>query len=178
MRKKIMTPARKDLLSGVLFSVFGLLMLAFIIPALVPVSFVPPGQISPRFLPKVICGAITFFALLMLLLAYIQKRHIKASAPGEDDLSVVGDEAPIDVADSPEQPSCFYQWAPLATIGIIAIYFFLLIWIGFIPSSMVAVVSIMLIFGERRWWVIGLTTVLVPAIVWVFAVKLLHIPMP
>jgi small-conductance mechanosensitive channel len=178
MRKKIMIPARKDLLSGVLFSVFGLLMLVVIIPALVPVSFVPPGQISPRFLPKVICGGITFFGLLMLLLAYVQKRRIKAFASVNEDLQVRGDEQTTDAAAKPDEPSCFYQWAPLITIGIIAVYFFLLIWIGFIPSSMVAVVSIMIIFGERRWCVIGLTTVLVPTIVWLFAAKLLHIPMP
>lgn len=175
MQKKVMKPSTKDMMTGVIFLLFGLLMLFVIIPLTVPVSYVPPGQISPRFLPNAICGAITFFALIITVLTYFYRKGDSSSEAAVDT-----DVAEPDACEPAkgETSSAFLMWAPIITMGIIVLYFFLLVWFGFIPSSVFAVLAIMLTFGERRLWVLLVTTIMVPSVVWLFAAKLLNIPMP
>ena len=157
----------KEILSGGIFFVFGLLMLFFIIPVTVPVSFVPPGQISPRFLPIIISTAITIIGFIVLLLAFL-KRKKNMTAVSQTDKDVT----------SGEEISSFLKIAPVLSMLVVAGCFFLLIWAGFLVSSVFAMLAIMLVFGERRWWVLTLASIVVPASAWVFAVKLLKIPMP
>ncbi|MBN2792031.1 MAG: tripartite tricarboxylate transporter TctB family protein [Desulfuromonadales bacterium] len=165
-------------MSGIILTAFGILMLIVIIPQAVPVDFVPPGQISPRFLPKVISAAITVIALLLLVSNLYKCARLKSAAAQVDDTG----ESPAEKSDlktaAESKPAAFLKWAPGISIFLIVAYYFLLIWTGFIVSSIVTMVCVMLTFGERRWWVIVSASAIVPALVWAFAVKLLNLPMP
>jgi len=181
MEKRKLSPSEKDCLSAIIFFVFGILMLAVIIPVGIPVGFVPPGQISPRFLPNFLSAAITFVAALMLLLHFFKRIKSKSSfsksseevSAGES-IEKLSDEKLGDEKKSPKN----LKLAPILSIIIIVVYFLLLIFVGFIPSSIFAMIFTMLMFDERRWYVIVTSSILIPLAVWVFATKLLHLPMP
>jgi hypothetical protein len=169
----------KDILSGGIFFIFGLVMLTFIIPAAVPVSFVPPGQISPRFLPKVITVAITGIGLFVLLLALLKRKKEKAIVTSEEkELSAPEAENANADNQNTEGNPLWLKLAPVFSMLVVMAYFFLMIWTGFLVSSIFAMLAIMIAFGERRWLVLIVASIVVPVSAWVFAVKLLKIPMP
>mgnify|MGYP001454595425 CR=1 FL=1 len=157
----------KEIVSGGIFFAFGIAMLVFVIPATVPVSFVPPGQISPRFLPTVICMVITVIGFLVLLSAVIKRLKTMAATPQTEQ-----------VATAAGTDSTYLKFAPLLSMLIVIISCLLLIWVGFLVSSVFTMLAVMLAFGERRWWVLTVASIIVPISAWAFAVKLLKIPMP
>lgn len=156
---------KKDLLTGLIFLVFAILMLAVIIPYAVPVSFVPPGQISPRFLPEVLTGAILVFSALLLLLPLLKK-----PAPPV--------KAPVSEEESAAENATFLKIAPFLSIAVIIISYLLLIWFGFIACSIFSMAAIMFAFGERNIPKLVIVSLIITALVWLFAVKLLNIPLP
>jgi hypothetical protein len=170
----------REIFSGSIFFLFGIIMLLFIIPATVPVSFVPPGQISPRFLPTVISVAITIIGFLALLLAVFKRKNsMLTMSQTEKEVASDDDKTPrSDNMRNGEEDTFFLRLAPVLSMLIVIAYLFLLIWVGFLISSVFAMLAIMLAFGERRWWVLTIASVVVPISAWVFAVKLLKIPMP
>jgi len=54
---------RANVLSGAALTVFGLLMLIFVIPAQIEQG--PPGMMSPRLVPNLMMGLITVLAVLL-----------------------------------------------------------------------------------------------------------------
>ncbi len=157
---------KKDLLAGLIFLVFAILMLAVIIPYAVPVSFVPPGQISPRFLPEVLTGAILVLSALLLFLPLLKKAVPPAQAPAAADVEPE--------ADNPR----FLKIAPFLSITVIIISYLLLAWFGFIACSIFSMAAIMFAFGERNIPKLFMVSLIITALVWLFAVKLLNIPLP
>jgi uncharacterized protein with PQ loop repeat len=169
--------SKKDRLSAATFVIFGIAMLVWIIPVGIPVAFVPPRQIGPQFLPVVLSAAIAVVAALILVIPVFKQirgrlRHEQISI-AEDRLGVPADHSPGKGAENG-----FLRFAPWLTITIVALYFLLLLRVGFIVSSAFAIVATMLVFGDRRWWAIAILSLAVPLLMWAFAMKLLHIPMP
>ncbi len=156
---------RKDLLAGGIFLIFSLAMLAIIIPFAVPVSFVPPGQISPRFLPEVLSAAILVISALMLILPLMSNKTLSAKQTYES-------------AGKQQKDSSFLKFAPLFSMAAIVISYLLLIWFGFITCSIFSMIAIMFAFGERNIPRLAIISVIITALVWLFAVKLLNIPIP
>ena len=157
--------AKKDLLTGLIFLVFAILMLTVIIPYAVPVSFVPPGQISPRFLPEVLTGAILVFSALLLLLPLLKKSAPPVKAPAADE-------------DPAAENATFLKIAPFLSIAVIIISYLLLAWFGFIACSIFSMAAIMFAFGERNIPKLVIVSLIITALVWLFAAKLLNIPLP
>jgi hypothetical protein len=170
-------PIHKDQLSAIIFLVFGIFMLTVAIPVGIPVSFVPPGQISPRFLPEIIAMAITVVATLILLVPFLYRFLNRSVESGTRDKEAVEDDAKKQL-DKENSSDNFLKWAPILSILIITAYFFLLLWAGFMVSSIFGMTATMLMFGERRWWLILITSTAIPVLVWLFATKLMHLPMP
>ncbi len=156
---------KKDLLTGLIFLVFAILMLAVIIPYAVPVSFVPPGQISPRFLPEVLTGAILVFSALLLLLPLLKKSAPSVKAPATEE-------------EPAAENAAFLKIAPFLSIAVIIISYLLLVWFGFIACSIFSMAAIMFAFGERNIPKLVIVSLIITALVWLFAVKLLNIPLP
>lgn len=177
MRNRKWFLSHKDQLSAILFLVFGIIMLTVAIPVGIPVSFVPPGQISPRFLPEILAASITFVAALMLLIPFLYRFLNRSVESGISDKVTEDDDAKKH-PDKGNSSDNFLKWAPILSILIITVYFFLLLWAGFIVSSIFGMTATMFMFGERRWWTILITSTAIPALVWLFATKLMHLPMP
>ena len=73
---------------------------------------------------------------------------------------------------APEQ-----RWAYLAAfVGFC--FAALMTWAGFLIAALIAMPIVMLIMGERRPLLIGLTTILAVAVIWVFFVHVFHISLP
>jgi hypothetical protein len=169
-----------DWISAAIFLVFSVLMLVWIIPAAIPVAFVPPGQIGPRFWPTTLSAAITVIALLMLVFPLMKRIRDRLIRAGQS----VGPEAVEEKIDQLGEDSLkkgmgngFRRSAPWITAAIIALYFLLFMIAGFIISSAFTIVATMLVFGERRWWAITILALAVPLLMWMFAVQVLHLPM-
>ena len=156
---------KKDLLAGGIFLVFAIAMLTIIIPFAVPVSFVPPGQISPRFLPEVLSAAILVISALILLIPLMSKTSLPATKTKES-------------TGKSHEGTGFLKIAPLFSMAAIVISYLLLIWCGFITCSIFSMIAIMFAFGERNIPRLAIVSVIITALVWVFAVKLLNIPIP
>ncbi|AJY47466.1 tripartite tricarboxylate transporter TctB family protein [Martelella endophytica] len=73
---------------------------------------------------------------------------------------------------APEQ-----RWAYLAAI-VGFCFAGLMAWAGFLVGAVIAMPAVMLIMGERRPLVIGVTTVAAVAVIWIFFVHVFHISLP
>jgi hypothetical protein len=166
-------------LFATIFLIFGIAMVFWIIPVGIPVAFVPPRQIGPQFWPMVLSVAITVVAALILLtpvLRRIRGRHTHPQPSSQTSIDEHKRGAPSEHSHEKGSEDGFRRLAPWLTIAIIGLYLLLLAWVGFIVSSAFAIMATMLVFGDRRWWIIAILALAVPFLMWAFAVKLLHIP--
>jgi len=175
------THSKKDRLSATMFLILGIAMLVWIIPVGIPVAFVPPRQIGPQFWPVALSAAITVVAALILLIPVLRRIRGRFTHLWPSSKTSIAEHKPVLPAKHSHGKGSedgFRRLAPWLTIAIIVLYILLLAWVGFIGSSGFAVVATMLVFGDRRWWAIAVLALAVPLLMWAFAMKLLHIPMP
>lgn len=166
-------------LFATVFLILGIAMVVWIIPVGIPVAFVPPRQIGPQFWPVALSVAITVVAALILLtpvLGRIRGRLTPSRPSSQTSIDEHKRDATAEHSHEKGVEDGSRRLAPWLTIAIIGLYFLLLTWVGFIVSSAFALVATMLVFGDRRWWTIAILALVVPFLMWAFAVKLLHIP--
>jgi hypothetical protein len=169
-----------DWISTTIFLIFSLLMLVWIIPVAIPVAFVPPGQIGPRFWPTTLSAVIMVIAVLMLVAPLMKRFRDSLLRAGPS----IGPEAvekqmghSEDNLPKKGMENGFRRSAPWITAAIIGLYFFFFMLAGFVISSAFTIAATMLVFGERRWWAISILALAVPLLMWMFAVQVLHLPM-
>ncbi len=131
---------------GVFFTVFGILLLALIIPS--QIKYVEGGYPQPRFFPDLI-SAIGVVLGISLLIQGIRKTR----------------------KDSEDQETYTFKWKEtrlvLITLGIIILYVASMYFIPYLPATIVATGVLVALYGQRKIWKIILTAVLVPVIIYV-----------
>jgi len=175
------THSKKDRLSATIFLILGITMVVWIIPVGIPVAFVPPRQIGPQFWPVALSAAITVVAALILLTPVLRRIRGRLLHPRPSSKTSIAEHkwgSPAKHSHEKGAEDGFRRLAPWLTIAIIVLYFLLLARVGFMVSSAFAIVATMLVFGDRRWWAIAILALTAPFLMWAFAVKLLHIPIP
>ena len=121
----------------------------------VPAKFAETAN-SPAFLPNVLLILLAAFSVIYLVHSFVS--HLRTEAQGwvrASDWTLAGGTA-------------------LICIGyVVAIFVF-----GMTLASALCVAAAMYYFGERRLWVIGTITVILPTLLWYFFVKIAHILLP
>ncbi|RVU39566.1 hypothetical protein EOI86_10165 [Hwanghaeella grinnelliae] len=137
---------RANVISGVILVIFGLVMLAVVIP--MQINPGPDGMMSPRLVPGMMMGVVIALSLLLVI------NNIRAKATADDSV------APISRG----------EIRALVTIGVIfgaAILLYLLV--SPLAAGAVIVIGALLALGERRPLVlIAMPTGLLTAIWFLF----------
>ena len=149
---------------------FGLVSL-WLIPNYIEIpSSVQMTGVSPSFWPEVISWAMVVLGLMQAASSYMQlgrarARTVQADTSGAESASV-------------PKISMLAAAKAFLTFGALVGYYFLVEYLGMMVSSMLALFSFTLIYGERRLKFTVPLAVLVPLLLYLFFVKVANIPMP
>ncbi len=147
---------RADVVGSLFLLTFSLLMLLVVIP-----SEVSDGQwygLSPYTYPNAVCGALAIFSVLLLGQAIFKKGHYST-----DQTQII----------SPFQVLIFILLVSVITFGV-----WLISVLGVLIGGPILILSIALIMGERRLWVLLLSSVLPVLVIYVLAIYVLKTPLP
>lgn len=151
----------QDLIIGLIVMTLAIAGLAWLIPAgvQVPARLNSP-LLSPDFWPRILAGLLLAMGLLISIMALRNRQQ-----PPTEDASLT----PI-TAQSRNKGIAF-------VIGLF-VYYLAILWLGIVLASVLALIGFMLLGGQRRWWPMLLTAVLLPVLVYTFFVHIARIPMP
>ena len=146
---------RQDLCLGVVIFLFALLLIFLLIPGFVMNYATGEKGLSPRFFPYLIAFTI---ALLSSILIY------KAVLSAEDQIQAKTSR-PVDRS-------------TLLCVGVFIAYQQAISIIGFIPSSFLALISLMILYGFRNWLTIGIFSAALITVLSFFFEKVAQVPLP
>ena len=157
---------KKDLASGVLFCAIGVLAMFVLIPFGVQVpSTVKIRALSPDFWPILISGAVILAALALIFEAWFMP-----SQPSSEDDSLDATEFELDAAPAALRTG-------LLIIGLFAFYLSLTT-LGVVAASIILLIALMLLFGERRPVLIGALGIGTPILLYLFFRHVASVPIP
>ncbi len=147
-----------EMISGVIFAILGA-VLWLLIPSQIPT--LEKSAINAQTLPKIAIGGMAIFGVGLLL------EGIFAKAKKE---LVITKESFRSAAFKKELRSVLYALFLVA-------YCFMVQPLGFIVSTVILVVAIMLFYGARKWYYYAIPLAMVGIVYYVFRV-LLHVSLP
>jgi putative tricarboxylic transport membrane protein len=161
-----MNPAKKDLVLGIILVLTFSLVFLVVIPAAVVV----PGGIkisatAPDYWPKLISAAIALLGLAVLAQGIIGIKQNPTPPPGKE------------AAGNGENKNSGFFKTATAIIGLLA-YYWLVIPLGIVAASMLALPGFAVIYGERRVKVLVPLALLLPMALYFFFTRVANIPMP
>jgi len=147
---------KADVVGSLLLLAFSLLMLVVVIPA--EVSGGKWYGLSPYAYPNAICGALAIFSLLLLGQAIFKKSHY--------------------LTDNKKILSLFQVLIFTFLVAIIIFGVWLISVLGVLIGGPLLIIFIALVMGERRLWVLFLSSVLPVLLVYGLAIYVLKTPLP
>ncbi len=123
---------KSDLIAGIVLLVFGLAMLAVVIPT--QTSQGGDATISPALLPQICAVGITGLAVLLTLQAVGRLRRGRPAG------------VPVPAAE---------WWAVLAVLLVVGAAIALFMWVSPAVAALLLIVGPMLYMGERRLWLLA-----------------------
>ncbi len=148
---------RGDILAATLCLGFGLIGYFVLVPTAIYVPAQFAGTVnSPAFLSKVL------FVILAVLSAIYLVQSVSAWRQNE-----------------PQKRTRLTDWGLAAGTALICVGYVAAMYIvGMTVASAACVAALIYYFGERRPWVIALVSLILPAFLWIFFVKIAHIFFP
>lgn len=144
-----------DIAAGAVFLALGLLLIFVLIPVGVDEPRkVPFAAASPSYYPKLIGYVIAFLGAAILVLGLSRSPN-----------------------DTPSVGFAPYAKVPVA-MGIMAVFYLVLPFLGFIIGAMLALCALMLLAGERSPKILLLVSALLPLGLYLFFAKVAGIPIP
>ncbi len=149
-------------IAGALYLILGVFMVFVLIPVGVDEpSNVEFAVLAPSYWPRIICLALAALGLGMLVRTWISLRR---GAPGE--------------ADEPSGVSEMVFWRVGLVIAGTFVLYAVLETLGFVLAGAIALALLMLLAGERRPLHVGLISVGIPLLLYLFFTKAASIPIP
>lgn len=165
--------AMRNVLSGMLFVGVAAMLLFFLIPYGVDaprkVKFV---ALHPAYYPRLVTYCLMILGVLVLI-AGMRRLWTDGSAKQTkvvDQSGLVTDDANTNSATQ------FYMLLPIACVC--AAVFFALPHLGFPLTTGIALMVLMPLAGEKRWWLVTLIAILLPMLLYLFFTKVANIPIP
>jgi len=147
---------RADVVGSLLLLTLSLLMLLVVIP-----SEVSDGQwygLSPYAYPNTICGALAIFSVLLLAQAIFKKNHYEV--------------------EQKKILSLFQVFIFVLLVAVITFGVWLISVLGVLIGGPILIASVALIMGERRFWILLLSSVLPVLVIYGLAIYVLKTPLP
>jgi len=154
---------KADIISAGIVTAFGLLLLFVIIPGWVPRHEEGGYGLGAQVMPRITATLVTVLAALFFFARILDRRQQSALESQEDAA------API-----PRSSWVFLGTASLFIIAMTATFQ----WLGFLAAGPLTVAGFMIFMGERRPIPIVLTSVISPAVIYLFFWQLLNFPLP
>ena len=158
-----------DLVTGGLTLLFGFAALSLVPAEVDSAGFAAIRDMrSPAFFPLVAGGLLTVFSALLILRALI--------GGGMQSPLATGDAKPAD-QDAPQDPAA-EPWRVALAAGLLVLAAAGIFWLGFLLTAGGLVAGLAAILGYRRYWLIVLLAVSVPAGIHVLFEQLLSVLLP
>ena len=157
---------RRDIITALVFLLLGLGAIFFVIPNGVKVpSTVKIAALSPDFWPKIVSfGTIAASIFLLIETMIMPQQEID-----EDEV----------------EEATRYQFATLPAalrilvlVTVLFAFYASLTTFGVVAASMVLIFAMMLFFGERKLWLVGLLSFAVPTLLYLFFRYVASVPIP
>ncbi len=155
----------RNVVAGLCFLGFGLLAVALLIPhGIVQPPSVKYRALSPSFWPYIVCGGIAVIGALLLihelLAAARTKDRSRAATPPEE-----------------ARPG-WIAWRPFVVMALLLAIYLTLEFLGFVLTTTLGLVALMLLAGERRPLIVAPVALLLPLALHLFFVKAAQRPIP
>ena len=148
----------RDGLTGVFMIASGLLLLTLIIPHWVTEpSKVRVAALAPSYYPRLVA-----VCLALIGAAILSKVFLGKAKPAE--------------CAKDRRPNAMLRTT--AILSVLTACFLSLEWLGFVLGPAITVALALLLGGERRFWLIGAISLLLPFLLYLFFLKIARIPIP
>ncbi|MEM8976309.1 MAG: tripartite tricarboxylate transporter TctB family protein [Pseudomonadota bacterium] len=157
--------SNKDVLAGLTFVIFGIITLAVLIP--VGIQQPPSVQyraLSPSYWPNIVAGAITALGLALLIASVLAERSRDQADGATNHLEPAG--------------SVWLAVRPLVALAICFALYFGLEPLGFVLTTSIALVALMVLAGEYRPQIVIPVALIVPIALHLFFTKAASVPIP
>jgi len=148
---------KADIISSGLVTLFGLMLIFFIIPNWVPTILDGDYGLRAKDMPNVAAISITALAALFFIYSLRMQSQTEADKP------------PLN-----RQNWVFLFQIALFLLFVVAIFE----WVGFLAAGPVTIGGFMIMMGERRPLHVGATAIGVTVGIWLFFWQLLRFPLP
>lgn len=155
----------RNIVAGLCFIGFGVLAVAVLIPyGIVQPPSVKYRALSPSFWPYIVCSGIAVIGALLLVYELLA-----ASRTGN---TTAGDEAP------PGGRPAWTAGRPFIVMALLLAIYLTLEFLGFVLTTTLGLVALMLLAGERRPLIVVPVALLLPLALHLFFVKAAQRPIP
>ena len=175
-RQSNATMATRNVLSGILFLVVAFLLLFLLIPYGVDAPRkVKFAALHPAYYPQLVTYCLMILGVLVLLGGIRQLLFSSRSSQTGGGVSTESAQVSDD-ENTPVTGDRFIRLLPL--VVLFAALFFALPYLGFPLSTAFALLVLMPLAGERRWYVILPVAILLPMLLYLFFTQVANIPIP
>lgn len=155
----------RNVVAGLCFLGFGLLAVALLIPyGIVQPPSVKYRALSPSFWPYIVCGGIAVIGTLLLMYELLAAARTK--------------NRPTAAAASVAARPAWIAWRPFAVMALLLAIYLTLEFLGFVLTTTLGLVALMLLAGERRPLIVMPIALLLPLVLHLFFVKAAQRPIP
>ncbi|MFY0611571.1 MAG: tripartite tricarboxylate transporter TctB family protein [Hyphomicrobiaceae bacterium] len=156
--------AKSNMASGIVFLALGTIVLA----VLIPYGIEKPASLqflalSPSFWPNTVGVVISLIGLALIASSFSKGTAATAKLQALQDR---------------QQSSTWLAVRPFVVMAICFVLYLALQPLGFVLTTTIAMVVLMLVGGERRLWLIALTSILTPLALYIFFTKATGVPIP
>lgn len=159
----------RNVVAGLCFLGFGLLAVALLIPhGIVQPPSVKYRALSPSFWPYIVCGGIAVIGALLLIYELLAAARAKDGAAA----------AQIGEGAAEKARPGWIAWRPFVVMALLLAIYLTLEFLGFVLTTTLGLVALMLLAGERRPLIVAPVALLLPLALHLFFVKAAQRPIP
>ncbi len=158
----------RNIVAGLCFVGFGALAVALLIPhGIVQPPSVKYRALSPSFWPYIVCSGIAVIGALLLIYELLAAARTKEGAA----------DAAAPAAARPAR-TAWIAWRPFVVMALLLAIYLTLEFLGFVLTTTLGLVALMLLAGERRPLIVAPVALLLPLALHLFFVKAAQRPIP